>query len=503
MKKPNLFKKVFRKVADKIVSTLSEVSLDTEYDEPGYRRITEDDAKGLDIVQRDRQLRIVFKLYLTNFLARTIVDTINDFVFGNGFTFTIESKNKRFPKRRMKVAQEICNDFWKVNKLDLKLKKKGGDLSLNGMLLMPAFVNEVDGSVKLGFVDPLNINKVITNPYNIEDVMQVDLKPKDFTTENPSLTIIRKKEEKEFVDDADFELLDGEAFFFTINNVSNQPEGISDLLTTADMLDMFQHLLENILNHSELSYLYFEDIKIIGADEKQIKAYKKNNPIGKGGSRRIHNEKVEHELVTPDIKASNSAEIVRMFKNLVLMSKRMPEMWFTEGGETNLATATAQGTPIYKLLEERQEYWKYIIEEMLTFVLHKAFNKKQGFEFSKEELLSLEVKVSASEVEQTNMQIISEALIKVVDIIQKAVTNKWISEETAGKWFRSYPDLIGFDIDDTTEKIQLEKEAEEKEKNKEESTLPNDNDPELNGDTPLKKAVPGGNGVGKTEVTPV
>ena len=50
-------------------------------DEPGYRRITERDIKGLDVITRDRQLKIVYNLYLTNPFAKTMVDTINDFVF--------------------------------------------------------------------------------------------------------------------------------------------------------------------------------------------------------------------------------------------------------------------------------------------------------------------------------------------------------------------------------------------------------------------------------------
>jgi len=461
MKKEKFMTAFWKATLKAVGFPLKEIALDTRLDEPGYRRITEDDSKGLDIIQRTRQLRIVFKLYLTNFLARTMVDTINDFVFGNGFTFSISSSIKNFSKRQIKFAEQICSDFWKVNKLDLKLKKKGTDLSLNGMLLLPAFVNEVDGSVKLGFVDPLNLEEVKTNPLNIEEVIALELKNKGFELGTKTLTVIKTKEEKEFANDEDFELLSGEAFFFAINNVSNQPEGVSDLLVAADMLDMFHHLLINILNHTELSYLYFEDVEIEDGTPEEIEEYEKEHPIGEGGSRRVHNKKVQHKLVTPDIKAHNSAEIVRLFKNLTLMSKRMPEHWFTEGGETNLATAVAQGTPIMKLLEERQEYWKYIIEEILTFVLHKAYKKKQGFAFSKKELQSLKIEVTAPEVEQKNMQSITEALDKISDIIEKAVGNKWVSRETAGRWFRSYPDLIGFNIDEKTEKATIEEENSE------------------------------------------
>lgn len=44
------------------------------------------------------------------------------------------------------------------------------DKGINGMLILPAFVNKFNGEVKLGFIDPTQMDKVITNPMNVKEI---------------------------------------------------------------------------------------------------------------------------------------------------------------------------------------------------------------------------------------------------------------------------------------------------------------------------------------------
>lgn len=422
-------------------------------EEPGYRRISERDIKGLDMLTRDKQLKIVFNLYLTNPFAKTIIDTINDFIFGDGFTYDIEVDGD-IAKSKIKQVKKILDDFWKNNKMDLRLEKKGIDLSLNGMLILPVFVNNHGGEVRLGFVDPKNLDRVITNGMNVEEIQALRLKG---LTNNGSkeLKVININETA--IKSETYGMLDGECFFFSINNVSNQPEGISDLLVSADMVDMLGQLLFNILKHSEMSYRVDEHVILTGFKDDEIKQWKLQNPRPKSGARYVTNEKVQINAITPDIKANNSAEIVRLFKNIVLLSKRMPEMWFADGGNTNLATAVEQGTAIFKMLKSKQQYWIYILEEILTFVLHQAYiHKKEGLSLSKDEILNkIKIRINVPEFEVKNLDKVSDSVNKIADFLSKGMEKSWISEETAGTIFRSLTDLFGYAIDESTEKEKI------------------------------------------------
>jgi len=425
-------------------------------DEPGYIRITQRDIKGLNMITRDRQLMIVFSLYLKNPFAKAIIDTINDFVFGDGFSYDIVASSDKFPKYKIEQALSVLDNFWFKNNLDLRLEKKGIDLSLNGMLCLPAFVNKQNGEVKLGFVEPLNINKVIYNELNVEDIIAIELKSLT-NYQNRQLKVIKINDTDIFSDS--YGLLDGECFYFSINNVSNQPEGVSDLLVCADIIDMTESLIFNILKHSEASYEYYQDITLIGANEEQIKKWKKENPriIDNEARRLVHNDKVKMEYKSPDIKANNSAEIIRTFKNLILLSKRLPEYWFTEGGNTNLATAVEQGTSVFRFLKARQQYWVYILEQILTFVLHQAFiYKKEGFSLTKDDLINnIKIKIIVPEFETKNLEKVAPAIDKITDFLIKGVDNNFITKDEAGKIYRTLPELFGYTVDEAFEAAKL------------------------------------------------
>ena len=443
-------------------------------DDVGWVKITEQDKRGLTTIQRDRQLAIVHKLHLTNLLAKPMLDTINDFVFGDGVKYEVGSTKRRFPNRKGKLqyCTDILDRFWDDNDLDLSIETFGTDLSLNGMLCLPTFPNEYGGAVKLGFVDPSNIDTVITNPLNIREIQGIKLKGiPGFDNKQNNFDVIRRRDSKEDFNNYNFLLLDGEMFFFRINNVSNQPEGVSDLLQSADILDMFTHLLVSILKFSELQYLWYMDVSLKGLTEDEIKDWIKDHPIPNAGERIVHNEDEIYQLLSPQVKAADSSEIVRMFKNLILLSKRFPEHWFTEGGNTNLATAVAQGSPILKMLEKRQEYWKYIISNILLYVLHQAFiHKKAGFNLTREELLTIKVKTIMPEVSKKDVKTAADGVKVVTEVLKEAVANNWLSKDTAGIMFRQYTDSLGYDIDETeeAEKIRLQIEAVVKEGKKEE-----------------------------------
>lgn len=427
-----------------------------DYDDYEYRRLSDMNVKGLNPITRDRQLEIVYALFLKNGLAKRILEIRNDFIFGDGFKYAVTGKD--LSEEKLKQAQEVLDEFWEINRMDLRFEKKGFDLSLNGMLILPVFINKVNGQVKLGFIDPKNAERVVTNPLNVEDIVKIKLKGIASGNKPRTLDVIRLNDD---LKNSDFGLMDGECFYFAINNVSNQPEGVSDLLGSADWLDMLDQLLYNTLQFVNVLSKYFQDVELQGADDRKIEEWKKQNPITQNLARFVHNEKVKFSILSPDINNADPSGIVRLYKNIVLGSQGYPEHWFADGGNTNLATAVEQGTPIMRQLKNRQQYIIYILQTMLRFALHKAYNTREGFTLTKDELGRVVINIIAPEFERRDFDRIGQGLAKITGILEQAENNKWLSRETAGRIFRSMADMIGYDITEEDEKAMIEKEKSE------------------------------------------
>jgi hypothetical protein len=433
---------------------LTEAQTGIDYDDYEYRRLSDINAKGLNPIARDRQLEIVYSLFLKNGLAKRILEIRNDFIFGDGFKYAVGGSG--LSKDKLNQAQEVIDEFWEINQMDLRFEKKGFDLSLNGMLILPVFANRINGQVRLGFIDPKNVDKVITNPLNVEDIVKIKLKNFGFNSKQKTLDVIRLNND---LKSESYGLLEGECFYFAINNVSNQPEGVSDLLGSADWLDMLDKMLFNTLQFVNALSKYFQDVELTGADDKKIEEWKKKNPISQNLARFVHNDKVKFTVLTPNINNADPSEIVRLYKNIVLGSQGYPEHWFADGGNTNLATAVEQGTPIMRQLKNRQQYIIYILQTMLKFALHKAYNKREGFNLTKDDLNRVVINIIAPEFERKDFDKIGDGLKKIGELLLQAEQNKWLSKETSGRIFRSMVDIIGYDIteEDEVKKIETQK----------------------------------------------
>lgn len=452
--------KIQKIIADKIFGInekhllkLNEAQSGADYNDYEYRRLSDINAKGLNPIARDRQLEIVYSLFLKNGLAKRILEIRNDFIFGDGFKYDIAGSG--ISETKLKQAKEVVDEFWDINNMDLRFEKKGFDLSLNGMLILPVFANRINGQVKLGFIDPKNVDKVITNPLNVEEITKIKLKNFGINSRQKTLEVIRLNDD---LKSESYGLLEGECFYFAINNVSNQPEGVSDLLGSADWLDMLDKMLFNTLQYVNALSKYFQDVELAGADDKKIEEWKMKNPISQNLARFVHNDKVKFSILTPNISNADPSEIVRLYKNIVLGSQGYPEHWFADGGNTNLATAVEQGTPIMRQLKNRQQYIIYILQTMVKFALHKAYGRREGFTLTKDDLGRIVINIIAPEFERKDFDRIGEGLKKIGDLLLEAEQNKWISKESTGRIFRSIMDVVGYDINEDDELDRIKKE---------------------------------------------
>lgn len=446
---------------DKLNNNLAEAG----YEDIGFRSIgSSDTQKNLTSLSRNQQLKLVFNLFIKNGFAKRLLQLPIEFIVGaTMFCPEFKSKDDKIAQETLDECSDIIKEFNEKNKFANKFDKFALDLALNGMLLLPC-INNDNGDVTVGFIDPAKIQKVITNPYDVTDVMEVKMKS-NFVTKDKIYKIIRKKsafEEvaNETVNTADYDLLTGDAFYCAINNVSNQPEGISDLLADIDLIQKLYDLLINVIDSTKLANMFVLDTTIEGADPGKIKEWKKNNPIPDRATRFVHNDKVKQNLMGTNIRAFNSPEVIRVIRNFVLGNSSYPPMWFADGEDANKATAVEQGTPVYKKFSKRQELLVGIIKDIYLYVIHTAVRQKEGFKLTKDDLENLIIEIKSPEIQIKNLDKITTALKDLTESLAKAEVNKWLTSKTTRKSFISFINLLGFDINQEAEEAALSGEEE-------------------------------------------
>jgi hypothetical protein len=348
-------RKVGEKV-DKLKEALIIPQDGIDKDEHLWRLLTKNKNRNLDPLTQDRMIEIAVWLNTMNGFAHRILEMNKDFVIGDGIRY--EAKDS--------TVREILDEHWydSVNNWSLKQFNRVMELGLYGEQLYPVFVNEYNGFVRLGVIDPSQISKITVNPENAEEMKTIELKTSAENSDKPktykviALDMDPKSEQ--------YGYRTGEAFFFAVNKLSTATRGISDLLSIADWIDGYERFLFNRLDRSHLLNQFIWDILLEGYNPEQIKEWMKEFQMPKPGSVRAHNEKVKWDVVSPKLESADASEEAKMFKSHILGQAGFPPHYFAEGEGITRAcysedtqTLTENGWKFHWEIEEREKIATY------------------------------------------------------------------------------------------------------------------------------------------------
>jgi hypothetical protein len=421
-------------------------------EEMQWRRLTTDATRNLLPTTQDRMIEIAYWLSETNSLAGWLIEITTAFILAEGLPYEAKDPD----------VKEVLDGFWNdpINRMDIFLPKHISELHIFGELCMPAFVAKQTGRVRLGYIDPAQIECVITDPENVK--LQIGLLTKRYVGDmggihvetNPKKYRIILPEEAEYVlsqagKELRNQLIDGECFFFSINNVTNSPRGRSSLLSVADWLDAYEQFLFDYSDRWPLLNTFVWDLKVDGGQEKEIKEQMANFQK-KSGSIFGHNEKVTLTPAVPDLQAIDAETGARIFRNHIMGRFGYPEHWYGGGGDVNRATASEMDLPAMKMLSNKQNQVKYILESLLGYQLLQA--RQAGFLKQSDE----EFSVVTPPIQPKDVSKYGSMVQQVVTALQQAEVQEWIDKETAQKLFAAIMGFIGVEIDLEEVKTGLE-----------------------------------------------
>jgi hypothetical protein len=414
------------------------VSVDAS--EAGWRKLSGDAGRDLTPITQERQRELAVHLWKVNPLANRLIELPVAYLLAEGVGLKVADQE----------AQEWLDAFWRdpINRMDMKLPKKARELAIMGEQCWPVFVNRITGHMRLGYLDPAQIEKVVTDPDNIEQhigiVARQDKKGRTrryrVITGGPESVFTTRTQEirKTFTD--------GDCFFFVVNDLSSATRGHSDLLPVIDWLDVYDQALYGEAERWDLLRSFIWDVTLKGATEETVKARAAEIEVPTGGGVRVHNDAEEWKAVAPDIQAGNSAEASRLFRNHILGGVSIPEHWYGGGGDVNRNTASSMDETTEKVMAMRQQVWKHILEMVGQYQVNMRLQAVfgEGFDFTDPDY---EVHAEFPEIATKDTSSYAAALQQVIIGAGSAVTQGLLSQESAVAIIAFVATRLGVPID--------------------------------------------------------
>ncbi len=416
---------------ESIVKELKEsgISSGREEDE-GFRSLTEDVKRDLTPLTQERMQEICFHLYENNPFAHRILEMSKDFVVGEGAKIVAQNEG----------VQKVLDEFWEdpVNNWDLKQGQRILELGLWGEQFYPVAVNEINGKVRMGYLDPGLVSRVLPDKDNSEIIRMVK-KRGSITSVQQNYKVINPDEN---VRSETYGYLTGEIFYFAINKVAGGVRGRSDLFCLADWIDGYDQFLFNTLERSHLMNVFLWDIELEGYNQKQIDDWLKDQTLPKPASMRAHNEKVTWSAVVPELGAHDTSEQAKLFKNFVLGGAGYPPHWFAGGEGLTRATALEMSTPVIKMLTSKQRHFKYMIRYILTYVIHQAIIHK---ELPKD--VDRRFTVAMPKLLEKDIYTLSLGLKFIIEALEKGQEKGWVEKKDSRRIFAYMLSQLGLEVE--------------------------------------------------------
>jgi hypothetical protein len=426
-------------------------------EDPGFRRITSlATLRDLNPLMHDRMLQVCYFLRVTTPFGKRIVEIITDYTVGKGVRVT--AKDPR--------TQQVIDDFWndEVNLMDENLSMWCDELTTFGEMCLPLARNPVSGKVRMGYIDPMNIDTIqfaematadgtasINVPYAVRlrrEVGEVLQKP---------MLLVQRVEDPAA---ENYGKLAGECFYFTLNKAKSASRGFSELFALADWIDLFDQMIFDFGDKVRFLNSFVWHYTLSGADPKKVDEFKNKltkDPPRQGGVM-VTNEQVQIEAQTPDFKGQDMAAGAGMVKLYGLGGAGLPATFFGDGVDANRATAVEMNAPVHRKIQARQNHLAHCLTRVLDFVVESA--QAAGV---LPQAVDTSYQIEFPEIATQDLTKGAQVLQGVAIALQAGEQGGWVTGQTAARAFHTVLAEIGVDIEDSQEEYQAAQ-AEKEEK---------------------------------------
>lgn len=429
-------------------------TIDADDDE--WRRLSGDGRRDLEPMTHDRMQRLAHFLWETNLLANRLIELPVAYLLSQGVAWRIEDEQ----------AQKALDRHWKdgLNAWDMKLPKRVRELAMFGEQCYPVFRNEHTGFVRLGYLDPAEIQTVVTDPENREQPIGIVTK-RDAHAKSRRYRVIVNVPETAFAKNTQAirETFDtGDCFFFRVNDLSSATRGRSDLLAQIDWLDAYDQFLFGELDRAGFLRAFVWDVTLTGATPEEVVARARQITAPRPNSVRVHNEGEIWEPKAPELQSADAAAGARLFRNHVLGGATVPEHWFGGAEDVNKSTGSSMTEPTEKMLDMRQQVVGHMLVSIGQYVVRSAWRALDR-ELSDAQVEILDtLHVEWPELTAKDTTKYASALQQVTAAVAQGIAEGLVSRETGLRLIAAMAERLGVKIEVEEELAKAQAELAEK-----------------------------------------
>jgi len=290
-----------------------------------------------------------------NPLARRIVELTSQYVIGASISIT--SKNKK--------VNQFINDFWdhRLNRMSVRVFEMCDELTRTGNLFL-LISTDPSGMSYLRVIPTSNIDSITARANDIEQPIAF-IPKQDLSGEQPRAYPA--------YDDQTDDLKKSVMLQYTINKPCGAQWGESDLAPILKWLSRYSNWLEDRarLNRYRNSFLFTVSAKFASEVQRKARQQALNAEPPQPGSILVTDENEVWDVISPKLESRDAAVDGLALKKMVATGCGIPMHFLAEPESATRTTAEAAGGPTYRRFQERQQYFLWIIRDILTVSLNR------------------------------------------------------------------------------------------------------------------------------------
>ena len=299
-----------------------------------------------------RQSLVAWRL---NPLARRIVELTSQYVVGGGLS--INCKNQ--------AAADFLDQFWhhRLNRMPVRVFELCDELSRTGNLFI-LLSTDAAGMSYIRVLPASEIEEIISRPNDIEQPLAFKLKASPEELNPAPLPAY---------DPLNDDPAQPTVLHYAINRPAGAQWGESDLAPLLRWLSRYSSWLEDRarLNRYRMAFLYVVQAKFSSEAQRKARQTALNASPPKPGSILVADENESWKAINPRLESGDAERDGLAIKKMIVAGAGLPMHFLAEPESATRTTAEAAGGPTYRRMEQRQEFFKWMLADLLRTVLRR------------------------------------------------------------------------------------------------------------------------------------
>lgn len=322
----------------------------------GHDRVLHGGLTNRDRWDADREelLRGALEAWRVNPLARRIVALTSQYVVGGGISVNCADTQ----------TQAFLRTFWKhpLNHMDMRVFELCDELTRSGEVFL-LLSTDPGGMSYVRAVPALEIAEIETAANDLEQEIR-------FTGRG---MLDGERAWPGYRSESD----DGQSpvmLHYAVNRPVGSLRGESDLAPLLRWLTRYAAWLEDRarLNRYRFAFLYSVTMRGSSEPERRRRQAELNGNPPQPGSILVKDESEEWGVLNPQLNAGQAGEDGLALKKMIAAGAGVPLHFLAEPESSTRTTAESAGGPTFRHYEQRQEYFTWMIADLLRVVLQRA-----------------------------------------------------------------------------------------------------------------------------------